>query len=119
VDVHEVIEMERSTWRALGTSAEVAAAHWEEVLAEQVLVLLPGPMVIDDRDAVIASAQGEPWSTWELFDERVLELGPDVAVVGYRATATRGGATYAALFSSTWVRRDGRWRLAVHQQTPL
>ena len=30
----------------------------------------------------------------------------------------RDGATYSALVSSAYVRREGGWRLALHQQTP-
>lgn len=40
-------------------------------------------------------------------------------VVAYRATARRSGSTYAALCNSTYRRTEGRWRLALHQQTPL
>jgi hypothetical protein len=40
--------------------------------------------------------------------------------VTYRASATRAGEPpYRALMSSVYVRVDGRWRLALHQQTPL
>ena len=60
---------------------------------------------------------GAPWSGYELQDERVLELDGDTAVVVYRGTATRGGEDYEALFNS--VRKNGDWRLALHQQTPV
>jgi hypothetical protein len=46
-------------------------------------------------------------------------LGDDAAVVGYRGTATRDDQPYTALFNSTYVREDGDWKLAVHQQTPV
>jgi hypothetical protein len=62
---------------------------------------------------------GPPWSSYELADARVLPVGQDGAVVAYRATASRDGGEYTALFASTYVRQAGRWRLAVHQQTPV
>jgi hypothetical protein len=75
-------------------------------------------MVIDDRDAALSSMQGPPWSSFELTDERVLPLTGASAVVVYRASAVRDGTGYTALCNSTYVREDGSWRLALHQQTP-
>jgi hypothetical protein len=75
--------------------------------------------VIDDRDRVVDSMRGAAWESFELADERVLELTDGCAVVAYRATARRDGTDYAALFNSTYVRVRGSWRLALHQQTPI
>lgn len=113
----ELVGLERRAWEALATEG-AAAPFYEEVLADDVLMLLPGGLVIDDRQAVVDSMVGPPWASYDLRDERVLPLGPDAAVVAYAATATRGDTTYEALFASTYVRVDGRWRMAVHQQTP-
>jgi hypothetical protein len=116
---NELIELERAAWTALSTSGEAAAEFYSTVLADAVLMLLPGGMVIDDRAQVIDSMRGAPWDSFELSDERVLELNADSAVVAYRATARRQDIDYTALFNSTYVRVDGAWRLAVHQQTPV
>jgi hypothetical protein len=116
---HELIDLERSAWKALSTSGEEAAAFYERVLADDVVMLLPGGMVIDDRAQVIASMQGEPWASFELSDERVLALGDGAALVAYRGRARRGEVDYTALFNSTYVRVDGDWRMALHQQTPI
>jgi uncharacterized protein YchJ len=63
---------------------------------------------------------GAPWDWHELDDEVVLPLGDDAAAVTYRARARRGDReVYTALIASTFVRVDGRWRLALHQQTPV
>jgi hypothetical protein len=88
------------------------------VLADEVLMLLPGGLVINDRDAALEAMSGAPWETFELTDERVLDLTPTSAVVAYRATASRTGTEYEALVSSTYVRGDFGWRLTVHQQSP-
>lgn len=116
----ELLDLEREGWDALST--EDGAGPWYAArLAPQVLLLLPGGMVIDDRQAVIDSMTGPPWTSYHLKDERVLGLGPDAAVVAYRGVATRPGLEqpYEALFNSTWVRIDGAWKLALHQQTPV
>lgn len=114
---NELLDLERAAWRALSTEG-AAPTFYDAVLADEVLMLLPGGMVIDDRATVIESMAGVPWSSYRLSDERVLELSPTSAVVAYRATATRDGADYSALFNSTYVLVDGEWRLALHQQTP-
>ena len=82
-------------------------------------MLLPGGLVIDDRAAALEAMGGAAWESYELRDERVLELNDACAVVAYTGTARRAGNEYRALFNSTYVRVSGAWRLAVHQQTPF
>lgn len=116
----ELLQLERAGWEALSTSGEAASRFYAENLAADVLMLLPGGMVLDDREAVIESMSGSPWTSFELSDERVLKLGEGAALATYRATAQREGAEpYTALFNSTYVLQEGTWRLAVHQQTPI
>lgn len=115
----ELLSLERAGWEALSSSGEAATDFYREVLAAEVLMLFPGGMVVDDRDAVIASMGGAPWTSFELSDERVLALGDSAAVVAYRARASRGGDEYEALVNSTYVHQDGAWKLALHQQTPV
>jgi hypothetical protein len=116
----ELLRLERDGWKALSTSGEAAGRFYAENLAANVLMLLPGGIVIDDREAVIESMSGSPWKAFELSDHRVLELSDRSAVVAYRATAQRAGReAYTALFNSIYVREGSAWRLAVHQQTPI
>ena len=115
----ELLDLEREGWDALSTDGEAASAFYDRVLAEDVLMLLPGGMVIDDRDTVVESMKGAAWESYDLDDEHVVPLGEDSAVIGYRATAVRDGEPYTALFNSTYVREGGDWKLAVHQQTPI
>lgn len=114
----DLLKREREAWRALSTDGETAANHYQAALARDVLMLLPGGLVIDERQDVIDSMRGAPWDGVEISEERVLELGDDVAVVAYRATAHRSGQGYEPLFNSTYLRQNGNWRLALHQQTP-
>jgi hypothetical protein len=113
------LDLEFQAWEALTTSGEAAADFYGEVLAEEVLMLFPGGMVMDDRSAVIESMTGSPWQSFDITDERVLPLGETAAVVAYRATAVREGVDYTALFSSTYLLQDDVWKLAFHQQTPV
>lgn len=114
----ELLELERRGWEALCASDEEVTAFYGEVLAEDVRMLLPGGMVLTGRDEALA-AMGASWTTFELTDGRVLELTDDVGVVTYGARATADGGDYDALLASTYVRREGAWRLVVHQQTPV
>jgi hypothetical protein len=111
-------DLERASWDALSTEG-AAADFYARVLARHVRMLLPGGLVIDDRRQVLESMSGPPWSSYELDEVSVLPLGDAAAVVSYRGAATRDGHEYRALFNSTYVREDGEWRLALHQQTPL
>lgn len=113
------MEVERAGWRALSTGGDEAARFYQEVLAAEAVMLLPGGMVLDDRQQIIASMQGVPWDSFELSGERVLPLGRDGAAVAYRVSATRGGQKYEALINSTYVLDGDEWRLALHQQTPV
>jgi len=115
----ELLDLERRGWRALATSGGAAAAFYGEVLATDVLFLLPGGMVLDDRAEIVGAMGGPPWSAFELADERVVPLGAGSALVAYRARARREGRDYEALFASTYVQVGGAWKLAVHQQTPI
>lgn len=115
----DLLDLEREGWQALSTDGEAAADYYARMLADDVLMLLPGGLVIDDRQQVIDSMQGAPWDSFEVSEARVLELDDRTAVVAYRATARRSGGDYEALFNSTYVSAGGEWRLALHQQTPV
>jgi hypothetical protein len=112
------LDLERSAWKALTTSGEVAAKFYDGILAKEVLVLLPG-MAVDRRSTVVDSMHQADWTSFELSDERVLDLTEESAVVAYRVEARRAdGSRYEALLNSTYVQEGGDWKLALHQQTP-
>ena len=108
--------LERAGWDAL--SGTEGAAFYEDVMADDGLMMFPG-MVMDKPESLRAIAGAAPWSTFNLHDMRVIEATPDAAVVTYGASAQRSGeGAYQALMTSVYARRDGRWRLVLHQQTP-
>jgi len=115
----EVIGLEGSGWQALPAGGRAARAFYEEILnSRSVVMLLPGEMLLTDREQILDAMSGAPWSSYELEQPRVLQPAPDAAVVVYGVVAERDGSSYSVLVASLYVRRDACWRLALHQQTP-
>jgi hypothetical protein len=114
----ELIDLETEGWRALSSGPGTAADFYARVLDEDVVMLLPGGLRLVDRDVILDSMRGAPWSSFVLEDPQVVALGNDGALVAYGVVAVRDGSEYSALVSSAYARRGGAWRLAFHQQTP-
>ncbi len=96
-----------------------SADFYRQNLAERCLVAftdMAGVVSREDLAATITS--GSRWRDVDLDPKGMLELAGDVVVITYKARATReSGETYAALVSSCYVKSDGAWKLAFHQQT--
>lgn len=110
-------DLERRGWDALSQDG-AGGPFYDEVLDDDPIMLLPGGMVLTDRAAMVEAMSGPPWSSHALEDVQVRMLGADAGVVTYGVVARRDDGEYSALMASAYVRRDGRWRLAFHQQTP-
>merc|ERR1712000_603024 len=78
---------------------------------------------------VMKSEAFVPWRRYRLSEVEVRPLGPEAAIITYRAKATRQHIThddderqdeFSALISSTWQKdpEAGKWLMCVHQQTP-
>lgn len=96
-----------------GGSGEAYRRH----LAGDALVVVPGAVL--DRDTCAAAMDESPgWDEREITDVRSTSVSPDSAMLTYRWRSRRGETVYAAVMSSVYARRDGAWRLVLHQQTP-
>jgi hypothetical protein len=62
--------------------------------------------------------RGSPWASFELENERVLELNEASAVVAYKATARRDAVSTPRCSTAPTSEGDS-WRMALHQQTPI
>lgn len=115
----ELAALEEQGWRALSSTGEEAASFYREVLDDDMAMLLPGGLRLTDRDTIIEAMSGQPWQAFALEALQVLLPVPDAGIVSYGVTAQRDGQPeYSALISSTYVLREGKWRMAFHQQTP-
>ncbi|WP_010534592.1 nuclear transport factor 2 family protein [Brachybacterium squillarum] len=110
-----LLALEHEGWGSLcdGTGA---AFYGALMTADGVMVLAHGLTL--DREQVIASLDDAPtWDAYEIREPRLIDAGREGAVLAYRGRARRGEDRFTALMSSHCVHRDGRWRLALYQQT--
>ena len=112
----ELEALERRGWNAL--SGRDGATFYQDLMAEDGLMIFPGA-ILDKAASIRAIAAAEPWGSFELSEVRVIAPTADTGAVSYRAEARRDNdQPYRALMSSFYARREGRWRLLLHQQTP-
>lgn len=120
VKTSELVELEERGWKALSSDGEAATDFYDRVLDDEVVMLLPGGLLLSDRVQILSSMSGTPWSSYRMIDPRVLSPADGIRVVVYRVEAKRDGSPdYSALIASTYVRRGAGWRMVLHQQTPL
>jgi hypothetical protein len=87
-------------------------------LAEEAVVIVPGAVL--DRDSTVAAMDASSgWDDFAFEGVRALPIGDDAGLLTYTFEGRRGAQHYRAVLSSVYVRRDGDWRMVLHQQTPL
>jgi hypothetical protein len=106
----ELLEIERELGAGPGDA-------YRRHLTEDALVVVPGAVLTREQCAAAIDASGG-WDESEITDARTIEITPESAVLSYRWRSRRGEMTYAAVMSTVYVRRDGAWRVVLHQQTP-
>ncbi|MBU1493623.1 MAG: nuclear transport factor 2 family protein [Actinobacteria bacterium] len=111
----ELTALEKGFWEA-----STDPGFFGEHLADEAVMVFPYGVGAMDKAMVLYTirANAEEWASVEFADARVVRLGEDAAVITYKVTAERNDdEPFKAFTSSTFVRRDGRWLLAFHQQT--
>lgn len=119
-DVHQaLLDLERKGWDSLCDST--GDAFYGQTMTEDAVMVLANGDVMDRATVVAALGQAPPWRTYDISDTRLIETGADSAALVYRGTAYREAdqPAFVGLMSSVYVRRDGEWRLALYQQTPV
>lgn len=109
----KLLEIERGFWDAVGDGN-----YYEENMAADGLCVLPVGVL--DKDTIVEAISGaDPWDEFEFSDVRMVDLGDDEAALCYRAEASRDSDKYVALISTVYTRLSGKWKLTLHQQTPI
>lgn len=113
----ELFEIEKGFWLS-------GEEHFLEHVDNKCLLAFPqlGEMHgIFAREHVAATATtSNRWRDLRLAYRHFLRANDEVAIISYRADATRAdGKPYSALISSAYTRRDDGWKLAFHQHSPV
>jgi hypothetical protein len=114
----QLLDIERQLWR---NDATLYQFH----LIEEALLVFPETGVITRSDAVEAikreNSEGRRWAEVQMDTVHSLQVTEDVALLSYRVAARweHEESANTALASSLYVMRDGAWKLAFHQQSPI
>ena len=114
-----LMALERQGWDSLCHSTG-GDFYGRLMTPDAVMVLVNGTVM--SREAIATSLNdAPPWASYELTDERAVQVGADVAAVVYKASAVREGQSepFVALMASVYRVVDGEPRLALYQQTTI
>lgn len=108
-----LLELERQFWQA---DPRFHDSHY----ADDIVTIVDG-RIIGRVEALASVAEVPALVDLDIADAHIRRLTDETVAVAYRATARRRGrsAPYMAVIGSVYVRRQGRWRLAFHQHTPV
>ena len=109
-----LLDLERKFWTG-------DADFYRKNLDDSCLVAFTEMTGVMSRDAVAETVKdGNRWRDLALEPKGMVEPAAGVAILSYRAEATRAsGEAYAAIVSSGYIRRGNAWRMTFHHQTPL
>jgi hypothetical protein len=110
----DLYEIEKNFWTG-------DAQYYRQNLAEKCMVVFTEMAGLKNREEVAAMiTDPQRWQDLKLKDRNVVELADGAVLLSYRASAKRAnGQPYEALVSSAYVKENGRWKMAFHQQTPI
>ncbi|NOC90951.1 DUF4440 domain-containing protein [Ruegeria sp. HKCCD6604] len=113
----EILNLEKQVWMAL---VEGNASADRALLSADFLGVYPTGFANRD-DHVGQFADAPTMAEFELSDERLRVLTPDIVLLSYKADYLRPGATTreAMLISSLWERRNDVWVNSFSQDTPV
>jgi hypothetical protein len=110
----DLLALERQFWTG-------DAAFYERNVDESCLVAFNRDMagVMSNKEIAATVKDGARWQDLEIELKGLVTPSDDTAILSYEARAKRqNGEPYAALVSTGYAKRDGRWKMVFHQQTP-
>ena len=114
----ELVDLEHRGWQSLCDGS--GADFYGSLMTDDGLMLLAHGQALDRHQVVESLGSAPTWDSFEMTDERLVELSDGAAALTYTGRAERDGQPpFVGLMASVYTRRDGRWRLALYQQTPV
>jgi hypothetical protein len=114
-DTDEVMAIERSLW----TNANDPRVYEQTMIDGAISVIEPMGF-IEKAQAIAYSAKGKPFNGVHMKDVVMREITPECIVLAYHGEATHVGEDkpYRGSISSVYVKKDGRWQLAMTAHQP-
>jgi hypothetical protein len=110
----DLLELEKGFWTEGG---DYYRAHVDE---ECLLAFSDMAGVHSNEEIASMNPGAGNWKNVSLDKKGLVELSDEAVVLTYEVGAQRKtGEPYKALVSTGYVKRDGEWKMAFHQQTPL
>ena len=115
----ELLDLEQQYWQAMKEKDVDAAMRLTD---EECIITGAQGVARVSRQGLSDMLKNAPYTLhdFELKDEQVSELKDDVAILAYKVheelTVDGKPVKLDAADTSTWVRRDGRWRCALHTE---
>ena len=112
---HDLLALEKQFWTG-------DDSFYREHLDDKCLVAFTEMAGLMSKEDIAGMIKKDPqrWSDLKLEEKGFVQPADGVALLSYRASARRGnGDPYNAVVTSGYVKRNGAWKMAFHQQTPL
>ena len=96
------------------------ARFFEQAMVSDALTIFEPMGFIEKKEAVAMAKEGKPFEDLQMTDVHIRQLTKDCVMVAYHGQANPKGATrpYQGTICSIYVKRDGRWQLAVGVHQP-
>lgn len=116
--MQDILTLEKLGWKALSATKKDGVAFYRDMLTSDAVMIFPGGILLLGRDSILDAIDAQPWASFEITDANERILSDTVRLLVYKVTAQRSEANpYHATISSTYVLKDGAWKLALHQQS--
>lgn len=119
MNLNDLLALEHQGWDSLCTG-NGGSFYGRTMTPDGMMILSHGQAL--GRDEVISSlAAAPPWESYDIAGATLITLTSTSAILTYTGSAQRAGDTapFRSLMSTVYVREDGRWRIALYQQTPI
>lgn len=114
-DTDDVVALERKFW-----SKANDPKFFQDAVADDGITVIEPMGFIQKADAVKYAGQGKAYKDVTLSDLIVRQVTPDTIIVAYHGSGQADGdeKPYHGSIASVYVKRDGRWQMALSAHQP-